>query len=218
MENWLHYPRNGSGVNQGNRSWPIRSVWICRSSAPMLFSSDALYPLNSLMIHGLVIGERANPKRMSLDEISVRNEIRTMFGSGTELQELYISPHLLTQQMWDDLAEAAKWARKNADILVDSHWIGGNPGELEVYGWAAWTPRAGTVTLRNPDSKSHEFSLDPAEAFEHPAGVSTGYVLQSPYEAQRIQTVQVKAGGRHVFRLEPFEVLVFDAVPVKEDR
>ena len=50
-------------------------------------------------------------------------------------------------------------------------------------------------SLRDPDSKTQEFSLNPAEVFEHPAGISTGYVLQSPYEAQRIQTVKVKAGG-----------------------
>jgi len=175
-----------------------------------------LYPLNSLMNHGLVIGERAEPGRMPRDETSVRHEIRTMFGSGSGLQELYISPHLLTRQMWDDLAEAAKWGRKNADILVDTHWIGGNPDKLEVYGWAAWTPRAGTVTLRNPDSETHEFSFDAAQAFELPPGVPTDYALESPYKNQRIQSLRTKAGTVHVFRLEPFEVLVFDALPVND--
>ena len=175
-----------------------------------------LYPLNSLMNHGLVIGERAEPGRMPRDETSVRHEIRTMFGSGSGLQELYISPHLLTRQMWDDLAEAAKWGRKNADSLVDTHWIGGNPDKLEVYGWAAWTPRAGTVTLRNPDSETHEFSFDAAQAFELPPGVPTDYALESPYKNQRIQSLRTKAGTVHVFRLEPFEVLVFDALPVND--
>jgi len=217
---WVRYAdsiwRQGSdtgfaGVGNHREQW---LTYRDKFTYERIVKGGPLFPLNSLMIHGLVIGERANPKRMALDGISVRHEIRTMFGSGTGLQELYISPHLLTRQMWDDLADAAKWARKNADILVDAHWIGGSPGELEVYGWAAWTPRAGTVTLRNPDSKIHEFSLDVAKAFEHPAGVSTGYVLQSPYEAQRIQSVNVNAGTRHVFRLEPFEVLVFDALPV----
>jgi len=173
-----------------------------------------LFPVSSLMIHGLVIGERAQPKAMPLDETSVRHEIRTMFGSGAGLQELYISPHLLTQQMWDDIAEAATWARQNADMLVDTHWIGGNPGELEVYGWAAWTPRAGTIALRNPDAESHEFSLDLAQAFKLPAGASAGYMLQSPYNDQRIQTVTVKADQPHLFRLEGFEVLVFNALPM----
>jgi hypothetical protein len=98
---------------------------------------------------------------------------------------------------------------------VDTHWIGGNPGELEVYGWAAWTPRGGAVTLRNPDTKIHKFSLDPAQAFELPVGSPTSYVLQSPYRDQRVQSATVKAGAPHVFRLEPLEVLVFDALPDK---
>ena len=38
---------------------------------------------------------------------SVADEIWTFFGSGTNLQELYISPHLLTPVMWDELASAA---------------------------------------------------------------------------------------------------------------
>jgi len=218
---WLRYAdsvwRQGgdtgfAGVGNGREQWlTYRDKFVYER----IVNGGPLYPLNSLMNHGLTIGERANPKRMSMDEMSVRNEIRTMFGSGSGLQELYISPHLLTQQMWDDLAEAAKWGRKNADILVDTHWIGGNPGELEVYGWAGWTPRAGTVTLRNPDTKIQDFSLDQAKAFELPAGASTGYVLQSPYRDQRIQNATVKAGAAHVFRLEPFEVLVFDALPDK---
>ena len=221
---WLRYAdsiwRQGgdtgfAGVGNHREQWlTYRDKFVYER----IVNGGPLYPLNSLMNHGLTIGERANPKRMSLDEISVRNEIRTMFGSGSGLQELYISPHLLTRQMWDDLAEAAKWGRKNADVLVDTHWIGGNPGELEVYGWAAWASRAGTVTLRNPDSKIHEFSLDPAKAFELPVGASTDYVLQSPYKNQRIQSLSMKAGAPYVLRLEPFEVLVFDALPATDGR
>ncbi|MCP4450855.1 MAG: enterotoxin, partial [Planctomycetes bacterium] len=104
-----------------------------------------LYPLNSLMFHGLTIGERANPGKMPLNEDSVRHEIRAMFGCGTGLQELYISPHLLTPPMWDDLAEAAKWSRRNTDVLVDTHWIGGDPNALDIYGWAAWCTRQGAI-------------------------------------------------------------------------
>lgn len=173
-----------------------------------------LYPLNSLMFHGLTIGERANPAKMPLDEGSVRNEIRCMFGCGTGLQELYIAPHLLTPTMWDDLADAAKWSRRNTDVLVDTHWIGGDPNVLEVYGWAAWCARQGAITLRNPDNKPQRYSLHVDQAFELPVGTATHYILKSPFKDQRIRQVQVRAEDPHEFRLGPFEVLVFDAVPV----
>jgi len=48
-----------------------------------------------------------------------RNEVRSYFGSGTQLQEMYITPSLLTEGDWDALAEAAKWSRRNASTLVD---------------------------------------------------------------------------------------------------
>ena len=129
-----------------------------------------LYPLNSLMLHGPCIGERRDPSRMVRNEKSVADEIWSFFGSGTNLQELYISPHLLTERMCDDLADAANWSRANSGVLVDTHWIGGDPGKAEVYGWASWRPGKGILTLRNPSDKPREFSITPKAALELPEG------------------------------------------------
>jgi hypothetical protein len=41
------------------------------------------------------------------------------------LQELYVSPDLLSNDDWNTIAAAAKWARTQADVLRDSHWVGG---------------------------------------------------------------------------------------------
>ena len=43
-----------------------------------------------------------------------------------------VTPALLTCDNWDRLAEAANWARRNADVLVDMHWIGGDSRRLVV--------------------------------------------------------------------------------------
>jgi hypothetical protein len=48
---------------------------------------------------------------------------------------------------WDVIAESAMWARQRESILVDSHWVGGNPFLREVYGWAAFNPSLGRGTL-----------------------------------------------------------------------
>ena len=72
---------------------------------------------------------------------------------------MYITPSLLTDANWDDLAEAAKWSRANADVLKDTHWIGGDPAWLEVYGWASWTPRKGILVLRNPSDKQQTIRI-----------------------------------------------------------
>ena len=89
-----------------------------------------------------------------------KSEVRAMFGNGTQLQEMYITPSLLTQDNWDVLAEAAKWSRANADTLVDTHWIGGAPADHQVYGWASWSPKKGILTLRNPTARTQEIKID----------------------------------------------------------
>ena len=170
-----------------------------------------LYPLNSLMLHGPCIGERANPALMERDEKSVADELWTFFGSGTNLQELYISPHLLTPAMWDELAAAANWSRANADVLVDTHWIGGDPGLGETYGWASWQPRGGIVVLRNPSGKPGIYKLELGRDLELPGRHPTDYRLRSPRPGQRIDRLVVAADDPLPIEMKPFEVLVFEA-------
>ena len=105
-----------------------------------IVEAGRLFPLNSLMLHGVVFAKKAH--HLSTDPGGdFANEVRSYFGSGTQLQELYVTPSLLSEADWDVLAEAAKWSRHNAATLVDTHWVGGDPRWLEVYGWAAWMHR-----------------------------------------------------------------------------
>jgi hypothetical protein len=53
------------------------------------------------------------------------DEVHSYFGTGTQLQEMYITPSLLSPTNWDTLAEAARWSRSHVDTLKDVHWIGG---------------------------------------------------------------------------------------------
>ncbi len=70
-----------------------------------------LFPLNALMFHGTVVGDRANPGKMPRDDESVIHEIRMSIACGAGLQELYVGPEFLTPAQWDALAEAISWAR-----------------------------------------------------------------------------------------------------------
>ena len=137
-----------------------------------------LYPLNSLMLHGIMIGDRPNraPSGLAFDEKSVADEVWSFFGSGTCLQELYVSPDVPTDSMLDELAAAARWARANEDVLVDTHWIGGNPGKGEVYGWAAWRPGKGILVLRNPAEKPQTYAFALQDALELPEVVRLYHV------------------------------------------
>jgi hypothetical protein len=170
-----------------------------------------LYPLNSLMLHGIIFATNAS-RLNTADDGDFRDEVREYFGTGTQLQEMYISPGLLDQQNWDDLAEAAKWSRANADVLVDTHWIGGNPGLGEVYGWASWSPRRGILVLRNPGDQPQTFTADVAHLFELPPGTAGEFTMHSPWQSDRRRpSVKLRVGEPHAFTLQPFEVLVLES-------
>src|ERR1035438_4119376 len=95
---------------------------------------------------------------------------------------MYITPSLLSEQNWDDLAEAAKWSRANADVLKDTHWIGGDPAWLEVYGWASWTPRKGILVLRNPSGQPQSIRIRLRGVFELPPSAAQAYAARSPWK------------------------------------
>ena len=170
-----------------------------------------LYPLNSLMLHGIIYATNAEHLN-TMSDADFANQAREFFGNGTQLQEMYITPSLLNQHNWDDLAEAAKWSRANADTLVDTHWIGGDPGEDEVYGWASWSPRKAILVLRNPDDQPASFAADVAKVFELPGNAKQSFRLRSPWKQDRqFPDVTLRTGESHVFNLQPFEGLVLES-------
>jgi hypothetical protein len=169
-----------------------------------------LYPINSLMTQGVMFANHGLPD----DTDRIVEDIRDFFASGTNCQELYITPSLLDARTWDVLAEAAMWSRINADVLVDSHWIGGDPAKGDVYGWASWSKRKGILALRNPKDEPGRISIDVGKAFELPKGTAKTYSLKSPWKDDAAQpATALQAGREHTFELKPFEVLVFDATP-----
>jgi hypothetical protein len=169
-----------------------------------------LYPLNSIRLHGIIYATNADGLTTASDA-DFRDEVREFFGTGTQLQEMYVTPSLLNSQNWDDLAEAAKWSRANSDVLVDTHWVGGDPGKNEIYGWASWNARRGILVLRNPDDKPASFTADFKKLFELPKGAPEKFTLLSPWKQDKSQPeIKVTASEPRVFELKPFEVLVLE--------
>jgi hypothetical protein len=170
-----------------------------------------LHPLNSLMTQGFMFANHGLPK----DKDNITDDIRAFFASGTDCQELYVTPSLMTEQDWDALAEAATWSNNNSDVLIDTHWIGGDPAKGQIYGWASWSKRKGILSLRNPHEKPGSITLDIGEAFELPKGAAKKYSLKSPWKQDVDKPViKLTAGKKHTFDLKPFEVMVFDATPI----
>jgi hypothetical protein len=165
------------------------------------------FPLNALMLHGIIFARHA--RGLNSDPGSdLPDDVWSYFASGTGLQELYVSPDLLTPQDWDLIARAASWARARAPVLKDSHWQGGDPARDQVYGWAAWSPDRSVIALRNPSSRPQLYALDLAAALELPAGAARRFSAKAVYG--RAPPRALEANGVMHLRLAPHSVFVWD--------
>jgi hypothetical protein len=217
---WLWYGdsvwRNGNDSDfcgQGS----MRQQWINYRDATtqqFVVRRAPLYPLNALMNQGIMYARLGNAARVSNDLKDLTDEFRMFFGDGTQLQELYMTPAMMTPAMWDALAEAANWSRANADVLVDTHWIGGDAGKSEPYGYASLAPRKGILCVRNPSKRPQTLTLTLAEAFELPHDAPPHYMLKSPWKADAaVPAERLALEAKYRIELEPFEVRVLEATP-----
>ena len=97
-----------------------RQQWITYRNAEVyknVVLRSPLYPLNSVMYHGITIADQGIPGTLEMNNKDIEDEIWSFFGTGTNLQEMYVNPHKLKSENWDCLAKAIKWARENEDIM-----------------------------------------------------------------------------------------------------
>ncbi len=195
-----------------------RQQWITYRDAESyknVVQRAPLFPLNSVMLHGICITDVGYPAPLEMDLKNISDGIWSFFASGTSLQELYINPHLLTTPMWDCLAAAARWSQDNAAILKDVHWIGGDPGKAEVYGYASWTPEKGIFSLRNPSAVAKTFNLNLRNVFELPPAASLSFQLRNVITTEDHFFNQPVSSSKPVtVTLQPYELKIFEATPV----
>ena len=169
-----------------------------------------LYPLNALMNGGIIIADNGLPGKFEMDDKDISDDIWSFFGTGVSLQELYINPHKLNTANWNCLANASSWARENEKILADVHWIGGDPAEGEVYGYAAWSPEKAVLMLRNPSREGKSFQINVNNIFELPPFIKSNYRF---FDAKTGNKDPVVQGRSFMITLQPFEVKVLNALP-----
>jgi len=174
-----------------------------------------LFPFNSLKFQSVMCARLSLAAELGADLRDLTGDIRMAAASGTQLQEFFVTPAMMTSEAWDVAAEAIGWVQRNADVLADSRGIGGDPSKGEVYGFASWTPRMGIVALRNPTGQAVPFAVDVEQAFDLPATAARRYVLRTPWKQRGPASERRAEAGRPVeFRLSPWEVLVLEAQPM----
>jgi len=193
-----------------------RQRWITYRDADTyehVVRAGALFPLSSLMLHGMIYAKSAH--NLSDDPGNdFTAEAHAYFGTGTQLQEMYITPALLNRGDWDAIAEGAKWSRSNAETLKDSHWVGGDPLRLEPYGWASLSPRKGILTLRNPSDRPQSIGIDVASVLELPGGGATRFRARNPFPSRAaVVRQEFRAGETARIALAPFQVVSVELTP-----
>ena len=153
--------------------------------------NSPICPINTLMTHGFILTKFGPPASDERDYLPVRNELRAAFLCGSGMVELYNDYDLMNSinggALWADLAECIAWQKRNADVLPDAHWVGGNPwtgSKAEVYGWAAWNGTKSSLALRNGANEAQEFKFTLRQALNIPKNVNGSIILRSAFGDQ----------------------------------
>lgn len=207
-----------------------RDKWITyrdRLVHEVFVQGSPLMPINSIMTHGLIVTRHGPPNCMPKEPENVKKELRCAVACGTSLQELYLDRDLMNANdgvLWDELAKGIQWIRRNADVLDDVHWVGGNPWDKEskegsVYGWAAWNRDKATLALRNSSDREKSLTATLRCILDIPANVKGAITFKDSFDDQRpldgFTGKTVDIDKELTFTLKPFEVLVYEGGKVK---
>ena len=153
-------------------------------------SNSPLCPINTLMTHGFILSNYGSVSGNKTYEAVLR-EMRCAFVCGSGMVELYNDYSLMNSinggKLWEDLAECMAWQKKNADVLPDAHWVGGNPwngSSAEVYGWASWNGAKATLALRNGSNSQQTYTFTLRQALEIPANITGAIILNKSFKVQ----------------------------------
>ncbi len=215
--------RQEDDFKQIGNAGDARDRWITyrdRLVHEVFVQGAPLCPINSLMTHGTIITQNGPPRVMSRDPENCRKEIRMAFGCGSALQEIYADHDLLNQQgglLWDELAACIAWVRRNADVLPDVHWVGGNPWDGKdgsIYGYAAWNRQKATLTLRNSSASPQTLTTTLREVLDVPPGIKGTVTFRNSFEDQRLLPgltgKAVDVDTPLTITMEPLEVMVLE--------
>lgn len=194
---WFHYTdavwRQESDYGEIGDQGTDREKWITyrdRLVYQNFVQNSPLCPINTLMTHGVILTEHGDVSK-EMDYAGIVREIRCAFACGSGMVELYCDSKLLNEiengALWGDIAECIKWQEKNATVLPDIHWIGGNPWDgsnANVYGWAAWNGSNATLALRNPSETAQTFRFTLREVLDIPAYECRDIYLSKAFNSQ----------------------------------
>lgn len=194
---WYHYTdatwRQDADYSEAGDNKIDRENWITyrdRQVYDIYVTNSPVCPINTLMTHGFILSTFGQVSK-NFDYDACLRELRCAFACGSGMVELYTDYALLNSinggKLWGDIAECMSWQKRNADVLPDTHWVGGNPWDgtkTAVYGWAAWNGTKSTLTLRNGGNNASTYTFTLRDALNIPGGVKGSIKLKKSFKKQ----------------------------------
>ncbi len=123
----------------------------------------------------------------------------------------YLHPDDLTDGQWRSLAEAARWAKAHEQEFRFSRMIGGDPSKGDVYGFACFDGKSGTLALRNPDAKPRSLSGTLRQWLELSPAESNAAFRLRPVFGEKIGPEGNRRGSGDLrLELPPFGIAVYE--------
>lgn len=126
--------------------------------------------------------------------------------------------------LWKELADCIAWQRRNADVLPDVHWVGGNPWDgsrANVYGWAAWNGKKVTLALRNPSASSQNYKTTLRAMFDIPDYIHTKILLTPAFKQYTLAGLSsasaIDIDLQLTIRMPASSVYVFEGTDAADD-
>ncbi len=158
-----------SGDGGNNTRWPqvslrdnattYRDSWIFQSFNNPDRCPRPILPVANLMTHGILYS-RKKPYTDFKDPLHEWSDYVVMhLARGTIVKELYVTTDLLDDDHWMVLGKAAAWAQENQDRLINTVYVGGDPGSGEAYGYVSWVDGRAILAVRNPDRREQVLTV-----------------------------------------------------------
>ena len=85
-----------------------------------------------------------------------------------------------------------------------------------MYGYAAWNPRKGIISLRNPSGEQKTFSLNLRDLLELPVMQMEGFRLINIFPSKNhFQSEIISPAKTFAITLEPYQIKIWEALPDK---
>jgi len=172
---------------------------------------DLLFPMSSLMTHGIIKGQLnlLGGRDESIESFS--NEVIMYFCRGVMMWELYVTPQILSEDEWRAIASAYKWTMKNKKTFSLTDMILGNPLKREPYGYLHLSSEKGIIILRNPYILPGEVEIQLSVGTGQ-LGLGMEYLVKVVYPYQMILPDKVTRESKLVLNLEGYEVMVLELI------